>query len=214
MTTILLIKTNTAIFIAGDSQVTSGHIKLPDGFPKIIRVGNCLVAGTGSVGNIQQVLKRAKLNLKIRNVISEKNADLICPRELSNHIADLNFELPLEYKHYSPFSYLIGGVDEDGIIESFSVGDDGSMIEVETFFADGSGRDLALSILHQNYKKDLTDDQAISLIMESLFQSSERDLYTNNKVHIFKISPEGIVFVNDILNKQKENKIQSEKKQG
>lgn len=189
MTTIICLRTNETLFLASDMQITEGNLKLPFLYEKIVRVGDILVAGSGSVGNLQQLLRLTLKNLYI-NKASQLSFDKINVEELANALAETNFSLPLEHKHYSPFSYIVAGGEH-----LFSVGFDGSLIEIPTYYCIGSGSQLALSVLERNYKPDLKDDEAIGLILNALGSSHTLDNFTGLNCQIYGIKDgEPIIF--------------------
>lgn len=204
MTTISALKGKDFIIIGSDSQVSLGNIRLPFPYKKIERVGSNLIAGTGSVGNLQRVLSLALRDIRI-NRVAVDNLDLNpCLNELAKKLAELNFSLPLEHKHYNPFSFLIGGLDDEENPALVSVGDDGSIINVPTYYADGSGMDFALTTLGQSYHSDISKEEAGRLIFNSLSQSTKHDIYTNNTPLVVCLSTNGEQWeINDLKLEEK-----------
>lgn len=188
MTAILGIKGKDYVLVASDTRISTGNLKLPFNYSKTkIICENILVSGSGSVGNLQQILKMALRNCRIEKALGdfEQKVEL---EDVIKAISDLNFSMPLEYKHYSPFSFLIGGINDQQIPTLFSVGSDGSVIEIPTFYADGSGGQLALATLSKGWKPELTLEEAKLLAMESLRGSSNHDLYTNAYPEFFVLN--------------------------
>ena len=179
MTTISALKGRDFIIIGADSQITSNNLKLPFDYQKIQRVGSNLVAGSGSVGYIQRLLAIALKNLRIEKILAD-NLDLSPTlEELAKELAELNFSLPLEHRHFNSFSFLLGGLDENETPALVSVGSEGSLIKIPTYFSDGSGSDFCISCLSQEYKPDLHMKEALKLIFKSLEVSTGLDCYTN-----------------------------------
>lgn len=193
MTTIISWKTKDKVFIAADRQVTSGNIRLPINEPKIIQAGDkTLVAGTGGVGNLQQLMKIARKGLLISK-IQANNEDLdIEPREYANQLAETSFELRLEFKRYDPFGFIVAGIEDEEPV-CIAVEDDGSMVACNTFFADGCGRDLAFGLLEEHYNTELPEDQIAGRMIYILNQVMKRDIFTGVGIDMFVITEkEGI----------------------
>ena len=184
MTTILGIKGKDFILIASDTRVSAGNLKLPFQYSKTrIIAENILVSGTGSVGNLQRVLDIALRNARVEKAyFSEAKVEL---EDLIKHLSELNFQLPLEYKHFSPFSFIVGGLNAEGKTSIISVGSDGSVIEIPSYYSDGSGSQLALSSLSKGWNEEISLEDAKLLAVESLKGSSDHDLYTNNIPELF-----------------------------
>lgn len=191
MTTIISIRTKNSVFIGADTQVSEGNIKLPFLYPKIKQIGeNILIGGSGGVGNLQQVLNRAIKNLFLGSILSENYYFEISLKSLVRELSNLNFELPLEYKHFSPFSFLLVG-NEEGKNFIYSVGDDGSSLEIPTYYSIGSGCQLALGLLNNQYSFEMSDEEVITLLYEVFKQINKSDIYTNDSLNILMIDKKG-----------------------
>ena len=155
---------------------------MPFPYPKIEIVGNCLlVGGAGSVGYLQRLLALALKDIKIGKVLIENSNLDPTLKELSKTLAELNFSLPLEHKHFNAFGFLLAGLDEEGKPALLSVGDDGSLLNIPSFYSDGSGSTLALSILDQKYSSDMDLKEAVDLTFEALKGASKLDVFTDSK---------------------------------
>ena len=94
-----------------------------------------------------------------------------------------NFQLPLEHKHYSPYEYLVCGNNA-----LFSIGCEGSLIEIPNFYSCGSGGELALSLLQKGYSPTMTQQEAATLMLEVFGNVSSLDVFTNNQCQIFGVA--------------------------
>jgi len=154
MTTLVGIKGDGFVVVGADTQVTTGHMRLPFPYPKISIVGSNIISGCGSVGSLKRILAIALKSIRMDRVeaddVSDMNPGL---NQLSKTLAELNFTLPLEYKHFNSFSYLIAGLDSGDKPALMSIGDDGSIIKIPSFYADGSGSDFSFSIISKDYNE-------------------------------------------------------------
>lgn len=187
MTTIIGIKGKSFIVLGADTQITQGNLKLPFQYSKIQRVGSCLVGGSGTVGYLQRLLGIALRNIRINKVAVDDLNLFPDLDELAKNLADLNFSLPLEHKHFNSFDFLIGGLDEKERPALVSVGSDGSLIDIPTFSTIGSGGDYALSILSNRFTEDILMDDAIKLVFDCLAQSNKLDCFTNNQPEVVSL---------------------------
>lgn len=185
MTTLTGIKGEEFIVMGSDSQITEGNLKIPFPYQKISREGSNLISGCGSVGYCQRLLNMAIRNIKIGKAYNDDDSDPSF-NDINRNLAELNFNLPMEHKHFNPFGFITAGLN--GREPSIAlIGSDGSWIDVPTFCSEGSGSDFAYSILSKGYKNDLTLDEAVSLTKEALKQSNNLDCYTNNKTQIVSL---------------------------
>lgn len=192
MTTIIGIKIKEGVLLSGDSQITYGNVKMPFSYPKIQSIGNCLIAGSGSVGNLQRILDRALKSIFISKILSDNYSLELIPSQLSKELANINFELPLEYKHFSPFSFLIAGQENEKNY-LYSVGDDGSNLDIPSYYSEGSGSQLAMSLLNQQYDYEMKMEEAITMLYEIFSQVTKSDVYTNGLINIMLIDEKGII---------------------
>jgi len=190
MTTICLMKTDKAIYLASDSQVTSGNIKLPDNYEKVEIFGETLIASCGSVGLCQKLSTRAYTNLK-QNFAEAENFDKEPDvKDFAKALSDLNFYLPLEFKTFQSAGFLMGGLSNDELT-GFMVGDDGSKIPIDTFATEGSGSQVALGVLTESYDKKIDVDAGAELIAGVINSAQKSDVYTSKIISVHAITKDG-----------------------
>jgi len=183
MTTLCGIKGKDFIVLGSDSQVTAGNLRIPFPYKKIEEVGSNLIASTGSVGYSQRLLSYALRNLKVQKALNDSQKEIFVD-ELIRELSELNFNLPLEHKHFNSFNFIVGGLS--GIEPKlFSIGSDGSVLEIPTYYADGSGSEFAYSIIAEGFYNEMSPNDAVQLCDKALKQSSTHDIYTNRDPQIF-----------------------------
>ena len=88
---------------------------------------------------------------------------------------------------------MVGGLNEDGAAELYSVGPDGSLVKIEKFDANfSSGMPYILGMLEQNYKSEITVKEGIKLAADAIKSASERDTASGYGVDVFTITKDGI----------------------
>lgn len=197
MTTLIYWKSNDFILIASDTQVTSGHIRMPDPFTKILDVENSttVIGGTGDIGLVQQSMNWAIKELKVSKIMAGAKEIYMGSEEISEALANLNFQLPLEYKHFSPHSFIVCGLDLSNRLKGFCVGSDGSNIPLESYYSDGSGQEVSLGLLSKYYNPTYDRDKVIRIIIKIFREACKTDVFTNNEIMIKMISDKGIEIV-------------------
>ena len=91
---------------------------------------------------------------------------------------------------------LVGGVNEDGTTEVYSVEPAGSVFKVDDFDANfGSGMPYVLGLLERQYKKGINVKEGVELAKECIKSSMERDSGSGNGLDVFTITKDGIKHV-------------------
>ena len=95
-----------------------------------------------------------------------------------------------QYKWFPFLSEVIfGGVDEEGshliVMDAL-----GSMIE-DDYAAVGSGGPIAIAILENGYREDLSRDEAVRLAVEAIKAAIKRDVYSGDGIDVVVIDKQG-----------------------
>ena len=90
-------------------------------------------------------------------------------------------------------AYLLGGFNEDGTTELYSMDPIGHITLVEDYDANfGSGMPFVLGFLERQYKKGISIEEGIKLATESIKSSTHRDMGSGYGLDIFTIKKDGI----------------------
>ena len=93
---------------------------------------------------------------------------------------------------------LIGGFNEDGTVELYTIDPAGDVSLVKDYDANfGSGMTFALGLLERQYKEDIVVKEGIELAVESLKSSTQRDTASGYGIDVFTINKEEIKKVID-----------------
>ena len=91
---------------------------------------------------------------------------------------------------------LLGGFNEDGTFELYSILPDGDIDHVEDFSANvSSGMPYILGLLERQYRKDITVKEAVELGKDCIKSAMERDVASGNGIDVFAITKDGIKHV-------------------
>lgn len=85
---------------------------------------------------------------------------------------------------------IIAGVDLAGP-HIFSLDPFGSITEEKKFFSTGSGSPVALGVLEDGYRDDMTTSQAISLVVRAIQGAMKRDVATGESFDVAVITSSG-----------------------
>ena len=138
--------------------------------------------------------KLIKAQLKLKELKDKKKPSV---KEASNMIAMMSYN-NIRQPSMIPFmaGLMVGGINENGEAELYSVEPAGSTMKVEDFDANfSSGMPYILGLLERQYKPNMTMEEGIELAIESIKSSSERDTASGHGVDVFTITKEGIKHV-------------------
>jgi proteasome beta subunit len=198
-TTLVGIVCKDGVVMGGDRKSTlGGQIVYQKNAKKVVQINDYLVtSGTGSSSDIDMLQRLAAAQLKLKELKDKKRPTVKESANLIGTIAYHNIRQP----SMIPFmaGTMVGGVNEDGKAELYSVGPDGSIVLVEDFNANfSSGMPYVLGLLERQYKKGLTVKEGVELAIEAVKASSERDTASGYGVDVFTITKDGIKQVSSI----------------
>ena len=192
-TTILGIVCKDGVVMASDRQVTLGERIVSD---KRLNKTNLLndylvISWAGTMSDAQRLSKLMAAELKLKELRSKSRPTV---GQAANLIASYTFS-NIRQPSMIPATVgtLLGGFNQEGTTELYSIGMDGSIKLVEDYDASvGSGLTFVLGLLERLYKKDLTVKEGVELAKEAIKSSTQRDVGSGYGMDIFAITKEGI----------------------
>jgi proteasome beta subunit len=180
------------VVMASDRQVTGGHSLVVDkNFSKTNQVNNYLVVSwAGQVSGAQRLFKLIAAELKLKELKSKSRPSVKQAANLVSTIAYSGIRQPSMVPDI--VETFIGGFNEDGSFEFYEIGDDGSLLKIKDYMANGSGMPYILGLLERQYKKDISVKEGVELAIEALKSSTQRDVYSGHGIDVFTITKSGI----------------------
>lgn len=180
------------VVMGGDRRATAGTIVMSKEALKVVPINDYLLASwTGGVADAQLTHKVVAAELRLKE-LSTKTRPTV--KEAANLLAMMiyrNIRTPAMIP--SIVGMLIGGVNEDGTTELYTIEPAGSVVKVTDYDANfSSGMPYILGLLERQYKKDLSVKEAVELAKEALKASTQRDVGSGNGIDIFTITKDGI----------------------
>jgi proteasome beta subunit len=191
-TTILGIVCKDGVIMASDRQSTAGNIVMKKNSDKTVFIGTrFLYSGTGLSAAIQRISKILEAELRLKELRSRSKPTV---REAASLLGALIYNNIRQFSTIQDIvGALLGGVNDDGTIELYTIDPAGHIDLVEDFDANfGSGMPFSIGLMERQYKKDMTVKQGIDLAKEALMSSTTRDVGSGYGVDIFTITKEGI----------------------
>lgn len=191
-TTIIAIVCKNGVIMASDRRTSAGNIVMNKDKEKTVQINDYLViSGTGNASDIEMQKKIIRAELKLKELRSKRRPTVL---EAANFIAMITFRnIRQPTMIPSMVGTLVGGVNDDGTAEVYSVEPAGSVFKVEDFDANfGSGMPYVLGLLERQYKPNMTVKEAVDLAVEALKSSTQRDMGSGNGIDVYTITDKGI----------------------
>jgi len=183
------------VVMASDRRSSAGGIVMNKNRQKAQMINDYLVvSGTGISSDIDVAKKIIPAQLKLKELREKKRSTV---QEAANLIATILYN-NIRRPSVIPFmaGLMVGGVNEDGSAELYSVEPAGGVSKVEDYDANfSSGMPYILGLLERQWKKDLTMEEGVELAVESIKSSSQRDSASGNGIDVFTITKDGIKHV-------------------
>ena len=191
-TTILGIVCKDGIIMAADRQVTAGNMVVSKNFSKVNKINDYLVVSwTGGVADALRLSKLIAAELKLKELRSRSRPTI---RQAANLVASITYsQIRQPSMIPSIVGTLMGGFNEDGTVELYTIEPSGSVYQVEDYDANfGSGMPYVLGLLERQYNEDILIKDGIKLAQESIKSSTQRDIGSGYGMDIYAITKEGI----------------------
>ena len=191
-TTIIGIVCTDGIVMASDRRSTAGSIVMNKNIQKTVQINDYLVtSGTGMASDIEMQKKVIAAQLKLKELKSKKRPTVKESANLIGMMTYQNIRQPSMLP--SIVGTLVGGVNDDGTAELYTVEPAGTAMKVDDYDANfGSGMPYVLGLLERQYKENITIKEGVELAVECIKSSTQRDTGSGNGIDVFTISKKGI----------------------
>jgi proteasome beta subunit len=191
-TTILAIMCKDGAVMGADRRVTAGNIVMSKTEQKVRKINDYLVlAWCGGAADAALSAKVIAAELRLKELQNKSRPSV---KEAANMIGMMyyrNIRSPSMIPHV--VGVLVGGFNEDGTVEAYTIEPAGGVYEVKDYDANfGSGMPFVLGLLERQWKQDLSIKEGVDLALESIKSSTQRDSASGNGIDIFSITREGI----------------------
>ncbi|MBS3071138.1 MAG: hypothetical protein A2639_00445 [Candidatus Staskawiczbacteria bacterium RIFCSPHIGHO2_01_FULL_34_27] len=191
-TTILGIVCKDGVVMASDRRSTAGNLIMNKNVQKAVKINDYLViSGTGNASDIEMQKKIISAQLRLKELKSRSRPTV---REAANLIGTMTYQnIRQPSMIASIVGSLLGGFNENGTTELYTIEPAGTAMKVEDYDANfGSGMPFVLGLLERQYKKDMSVDEGVKLAVEAIKSSTQRDIGSGNGIDVFTITKNGI----------------------
>jgi proteasome beta subunit len=191
-TTIVAVVCKDGVVMGADRRVTAGNIIMSKNQDKVQQINDYLVMSwCGNAADaflsskvIAAELKLLELRNKVRPTVQEAAS-------LVGMMYYRNIRQPSMMPHI--VGALIGGYNEDGTSEAYTIEPAGGVYKVTDYDANfGSGMPFALGLFERQWKPEMSIKEGEHLVTEALKASTQRDSASGNGIDVFSITKDGI----------------------
>ncbi len=171
-TTTVGLKFKDGVVLIIDKRITSRLIE-PSSIEKIFVIDDHIGCATsGLVADARSLIDRARLDAQINEITYDEKIQI---KTLVKRICDFK-QTYTQYGGVRPFgtALLIAGVDETGP-RLFSTDPSGALMEYKAS-SEGSGRSGAMAYFEENYKENISSEEAVDMGIKALHKGTEGKL--------------------------------------
>lgn len=175
---------NDSVILAAEKRVSYGNFVVNKATKKVFPVTpNVAAACAGMVADMQVLIRQVSALSKIRRLETRRDV-------ATNSVAKLMSVIMFERRYFPLLTQVVvGGIDPNPRI--YTLDPLGSLLP-DDYAAVGTGAEMALGVLDSEYKKEITEAAAKSLVIKSIKSSVQRDSASGDGIDIITISKKGI----------------------
>jgi proteasome beta subunit len=174
------------VLLASEKRVTYGYFVTSKAGKKVFKIADHIGAAcAGLVSDMQILVREIEA---YANLFSLDTGRKIPVRSAAKVMSNLLFG-----RRYFPLitQTIVGGVDEEGA--SIYVLDVLGSVLPDKYAAVGTGAEIAVGVLEENYRDDMNLDEAKEMVMRAMKSAISRDSMSGNGVDLLILTKEGIV---------------------
>jgi len=173
-----------SVILASEKRVSYGYLIVSKGGKKVFKITDQIGAACAGLVSDMQILVREVeaytnlYSLEVSRPISVKaTAKLMSTLLFNRRLAPLITQT------------IVGGLDDEGT-SLYALDILGSLIP-DKYAAVGSGTEIAMGLLEEGYKENLTMEQAKNLVTRSIKSAISRDIMSGNGIDFLTITKDG-----------------------
>ncbi len=183
-TTTVAVICSDGVVVGADTRVTAGTFIAHKRGKKIFSITpRIAITIAGLLADAQAIIDTLKYNIRLYELRNRRRMDAKSAARMLSYILFQNRLYPL----YTEL--IVSGMD-GGEFSLYRLDLLGSLVKDE-YSSTGSGSPLALGVLENGYKKDITVGEGIELVAQSLAAAMSRDIGSGNDFDILVMDESG-----------------------
>lgn len=172
------------VILASEKRVSYGYLVVSKGAKKVFKITNNIGAACAGLVSDMQILAR-----EVEAYVNLFNLDVgrsISVRAAAKLMSNLLFN-----RRMAPLitQTIVGGTDEEG--PSIYVLDVLGSVIPDKYAVVGSGTEIAMGVLEEGYKDDMTIEEAKDLVVRSVKSAVSRDILSGDGIDFLLITKKG-----------------------
>lgn len=191
-TTTIAVVCKDGVVVAADQQSTMGYLVGSKTTEKIYKIkGNLAMTIAGTAGDAQALARLLRAELSLHELV-ERETTIKAAATLLANILRSSYKGSLRP---DIVQLILAGYDDRGP-QLFSLDIAGAIEESKDFAFSGSGSVIAVGVLEDSFRKDMTCEEGIKLVTRALKAAKERDIFTGGKsIRIAIITKNGFEWI-------------------
>jgi len=173
------------VILASEKRVTYGSFVMSKGGKKVFKITSQIGAAyAGLVGDMQVLTREVEAQA---NLFSMEVGRRISVRAAAKLMSNILFN-----RRYAPLitQTIVGGLDDEG--PSLYVLDVLGSLIPDKYAAVGSGTEIAMGVLEEGYKEELSIEEAKALVTRAVKSAISRDAMSGDGIDFLVITKEGV----------------------
>ena len=172
------------VVLATEKRATMGNLVASRKAKKVYQISTRIGMTTaGGVGDAQQMARLMSVECSLYEIRRGKPISVGAASTLLSNYLNQN-------RYYPYFvQLLVGGVDESGS-SLYSVDAMGGATREEEIVATGSGSPIAYGVLEDQYRPDMSEEEAVDLVKRALKAAMRRDIASGEDIATVVITKE------------------------
>jgi proteasome beta subunit len=172
------------VILASEKRISYGNLVVSKGGKKVFKITDCIGAAcAGLVSDMQILVREVEA---YANLFSLDVGRPISVRSAAKLMSNLLFE-----RRYAPLitQTIVSGVDEEGA--ALYVLDVLGSVIPDKYAVVGSGMEIAMGVIEEGYKEDLTVEEAKDLVSRAIKSAISRDIMSGDGIDFLLITKDG-----------------------
>jgi proteasome beta subunit len=192
-TTTIGVVCKDGVILASDTRVTMGYFVAHKQGKKVYKIDEHIgMTIAGSVADAQKVIDIITANAQLYHINLNRRMPIQSAARMTSNLLFSARGLMAQI--------LVGGVDDTGP-HLYSLDPLGSLTE-EKMTSTGSGSPLAIGVLEDKFKENMTVEEALPIIAKAVNAAMKRDIASGNNYNIIVINEKGYRELTDGEKKQ------------
>jgi proteasome beta subunit len=173
------------VILASEKRVSYGYLVVSKGGKKVFKITDKIGAAcAGLVSDMQILVREVEAYAKLFSLDVGRNISVRSAAKLMSNLLFSRRLAPLITQT------IVGGIDEEG--SSIYVLDVLGSVIPDKYAVVGSGTEIAMGVLEEGYREDLTVKEAKDLVVRAIKSAISRDIMSGDGIDFLIITKDGI----------------------